>query len=60
MFHFLYILNALQDSQYALSPYNTLKHFLDTVTIASNPLSSLIAFDCVEYYTPEQLKDHFF
>ena len=37
-----------------------MKHFLDTVTIASNPLSSLIAFDCVEYYAPEQLKDHFF
>lgn len=58
--HFLYILNALQDSQYPLKPYNFLKHFVDFIAVFFNPLSSIVAEDCVQYYKPDEIKQHFF
>ena len=60
MFHFLYILNALQDSQYTIEPYRVLKQVLDFLVGITNPLGSIVALDCYRYYPPEETKDHFF
>ena len=46
--HYLYILNALQDSQYPLGAYATLKLFVDNMSSFSFPASSIIAEDCMD------------
>ena len=46
--HYLYILNALQDSQYPLGSYAKLKLFVDNMSSFSFPVSSIVAEDCMD------------
>ena len=58
-FHFLYILNTLSDSQYNLGAYRTLKKAMDMLNLFMNPVSSIVAQDCMGM-TMEDQTDNFY
>lgn len=47
MYHFLIILNVMQDAEYQRGAYKILKSFMDNLLLYFNPISSLVAFDCM-------------
>lgn len=58
-FHFLYILNALSDSQYNLGAYKNLKNLMDNINLLFNPFSVIAARDCLGISIEEQI-DNFY